>query len=177
MARKTQPSEEEASLPQVINLTHTQAQQVEAELVRVHQSLVGRVDAGEVDLQQSAALQISAQNISAHTTSIASVQAKSFAMHESAVAVVRATQADLDGRAGLILAQSATMGAGSRSGLLVSNQVKTEQVRTTILLARQVEGPVETVMDTRQVLLASLVAGVAAGTVLLLGQFLFRRKS
>ena len=173
MARKTQPSEEEASLPQVINLTHTQAQQVEAELVRVHQSLVGRVDGGEVDLQQSAALQISAQNISAHTTSIASVQAKSFAMHESAVAVVRATQADLDGRAGLILAQSARMGAGSRSGLLVSNQVKTEQVRTSVLLARRVEGPVETVMDTRQVLLASLVAGIAV----LLGQFLFRRKS
>lgn len=177
MARKTQPSEEEASLPQVINLTHTQAQQVDAELVRVHQSLVGRVDGGEVDLQQSAALQISAQNISAQTTSIAYAQAKGFAMRESDAVIVRANQADLDGRAGLILAQSVTLGAGSRCGLLVANQVKTEQVRTTILLARQVEGPVETAMDTRQVLLASLVAGVAAGTVLLLGQFLFRRKS
>lgn len=177
MARKTQPSEEEASLPQVINLTHAQAQQVEAELIRVHQSLVNRVDGGEVDLQQSAALQISAQNISAQTTSIASAWAESFAMQESAAAVVRATQADLDGHVGLILARSVRMGAGSRSCLLVANQVKTEHLRTNILLARQVEGPIETAMDTRQVLLASLVAGVAAGTVLLLGQILFRRKS
>jgi hypothetical protein len=34
---------------------------------------------------------------------------------------------------------------------------------------------VVTTLDTRQVLLASVVAGIAAGAVVLLGQFLFGR--
>jgi hypothetical protein len=47
---------------------------------------------------------------------------------------------------------------------------------TVILLAREVHGPVETVLDTRGALLAGLVAGVAIGMVLYVGRLLSRRR-
>jgi hypothetical protein len=39
-----------------------------------------------------------------------------------------------------------------------------------------VEGPVETMLETRQVLLASVLAGAACGVVIMLGRLLFRHK-
>ncbi|MEJ2709589.1 MAG: hypothetical protein P8074_18405 [Anaerolineales bacterium] len=64
----------------------------------------------------------------------------------------------------------------SSAGLVVSQQVRAEQVRSTILLAGQVNGTVETVLDTPRALLAGLASGVAVGLVLLAGNLLSRKE-
>jgi hypothetical protein len=78
---------------------------------------------------------------------------------------------------GGIYTDNASLGEGAQTGILVGGKVSGEQIRTVFLVARQVEGQVETSLDTRQVALASVLTGVACGAVLLLGQFLFRRKN
>jgi hypothetical protein len=45
-----------------------------------------------------------------------------------------------------------------------------------ILLAREVNGPVETVFDTRGAALAGLIGGIAVGMVLFAGKLLSRRR-
>jgi hypothetical protein len=60
-------------------------------------------------------------------------------------------------------------------GILAAQEVHAPSLRTSVLIARQVEGNVETLADTRQVLLGGLVAGAVLGLFLLLGRLLFRR--
>ena len=64
----------------------------------------------------------------------------------------------------------------SQAGLLVSRQVKGTTIRTGVLLASQVEGQVEAVLDTPRALLAGLAAGLGVGLVSLLGSLLRRRR-
>jgi len=64
----------------------------------------------------------------------------------------------------------------SSAGLLVSRQVRSTTIRTGVLLASQVEGQVEAVLDTPRALLAGLAAGVGVGLVTLLGSLLRRRR-
>ena len=59
---------------------------------------------------------------------------------------------------------------------MVSRDVHGENIRTGILISRNVQGNVETSMDTRTAVLTGVVAGAVVGTLLMLGQFLFRRK-
>jgi hypothetical protein len=49
-------------------------------------------------------------------------------------------------------------------------------IKSVILLARNLEGNVTTVIDTRGALIAGLVGGLFAGIMLLLGRALFGRK-
>jgi len=51
-----------------------------------------------------------------------------------------------------------------------------ESIRSTILLSGNINGNVETVLDTPRAMLAGLTAGVAVGLVLFAGKLLTRRK-
>ncbi len=66
--------------------------------------------------------------------------------------------------------------AGSRTGLSVADRVNMENSSSVILLAREINGPVETVLDTRGALLAGLVSGIGVGLVLTVLRMLTRRR-
>jgi hypothetical protein len=59
-------------------------------------------------------------------------------------------------------------------GALVGREIHAENLRTGILLAGQVNGPVKTMLDTPRAILAGLSAGAAVGLVLWVGQLLSR---
>jgi hypothetical protein len=63
----------------------------------------------------------------------------------------------------------------SRIGLTVAERADLQQSSTVVLLAREVHGPVETLLDTRGAVLAGLVAGATAGLLWLAGALLRRR--
>jgi len=63
----------------------------------------------------------------------------------------------------------------SRAGLVVAREVDGGPIRTGVLLAGRVHGPVEAAMDTREAVIAGLAAGAAAGVAFLLGRLLLRR--
>jgi hypothetical protein len=96
-------------------------------------------------------------------------------MHNSVALAVRADLVELEaGAAAGALAGQVTL-ANSRVGIVVADRADMRDSPTVILLAREVHGPVETVLDTRGALLAGLVAGVAIGMVLLVVRLLGRR--
>jgi hypothetical protein len=165
-------------LPQVINLIDSQSEKVQAEMVRASRSYIGSLNADETDLHQGVALDVNAHNLSANTSWIGVSQSTSASVKNSLLVATRADQIQLEGSlAGGIYSESASLGEGSQAGILVTGKVSGQNIRTVVLVARQVEGPVETMIDTRQVALASVLTGIACGAILLLGQFLFRRKN
>jgi len=172
------PSLEENDLPQVVNLSGVQVENVEAELVRVDQSAIGSIsNAEEVDMHQSGSMQVSASRVTMQNSFTGNIHAEEITLQDSTALGIQARQASIDGRAGLLIARdNVVVNPGARTGILVGRNVQTQGTRTLLLMAGKVEGPVEGLMDTRRILLSSVIAGIMAGVILLLGRFLFRRK-
>jgi hypothetical protein len=79
-----------------------------------------------------------------------------------------------DGSAAAVYGQDIQINT-SRVGLMAAKKAALQNSRTIILLASEVHGNVETVMDTRQAVLAGLISGIAVGLVLFVGNLLRRR--
>jgi len=60
--------------------------------------------------------------------------------------------------------------------VVVAREVHGEALRTVVLLAGRVDGPVETMVDTPRALLAGLAAGIGTGLVLVLFRLLLGRR-
>jgi hypothetical protein len=64
----------------------------------------------------------------------------------------------------------------AQAAVVVAREVHSGSLRTGVLLAGRVEGPVETIVDTPRALLAGLSAGIGIGLVLFLFQLLLGRR-
>jgi hypothetical protein len=160
--------------PQVTNIAQAEVQSVHAELVRMHQADAETVTADEVELHQSAAGTVKATLVHARQTAIATVHAENVSVEAGAVGFVRAEKASTNGYTAVLAAGSADV-QHSAVGYLAGRDVRAENVRTVVLLARNVQGNVTTTFDARGALIAGLVAGLFGGLMLLLGRFLLRR--
>jgi hypothetical protein len=80
-----------------------------------------------------------------------------------------------EGNALAMVGNSVNMNS-SQAGVVVANEVNSENSSSVILLTRTVNGSVQTTLDTRQAALAGLVAGVAVGMVLFVGNLLSSRR-
>lgn len=165
----------ENKYPEVVNMHETEAASVQAELVRASSSQIKQLFAQEVDLRDSVAVVVNADTVNARKTGVAHLKAGNFTLLEGTVFAAKTNTSTINGRAGVVISDSTRFDNGS-SGVLISREVQGENIRTGILISRNVDGNVETLMDTRSTVLAGLVAGAAVGTILMLGQFLFRRK-
>ena len=160
---------------QVTNISHADVQTVHAELVRMHEADAENIIAQEVELRQSAAGNVKADRFSAHQSAIGMLSAKEASVEESAVGFVQAEKMSAGGYTGVVLAGSADLQHGM-AVFVAGREVHVNEARTGILLARNVQGNVTTVLDTRGALLAGLVGGLFAGLMLMLGRALFGRK-
>ena len=165
----------ENNYPEVVNMHETQAASVQAELVRASASQIKQLTAQEVDLRDSVAVVVNAETVSARKTGVAHLEAGNFTLLDGTVLVSKSNSATLKGRAGLVITDFAEIENGS-AAILASRAIKADTIRTGILISRNVEGNVETLMDTRATVLAGIVAGAVIGSLLMLGQYLFRRK-
>jgi hypothetical protein len=166
---------QESDYPEVVNLHDTEAACIQAELVRASASTIKQLNAQEVDLRNSWAVVVNADTVNARKTGIAHLEAGNFTLLEGTVIAAKTNASTINGRAGVVISDSTRIDNGS-SGVLISREVHGENIRTGILISRNVDGNVETLMDTRSTVLAGLVAGAVVGSILMLGQFLFRRK-
>lgn len=160
---------------QVTNISHADVQTVHAELVRMHEADAENIIAQEVELRQSAAGNVKADRFSAHQSAIGMLSAKEASVEESAVGFVQAEKMSAGGYTGVVVAGSADIQHGM-AVFVAGREVHVNEARTGILLARNVQGNVTTVLDTRGALLAGLVGGLFAGLMLMLGRALFGRK-
>jgi hypothetical protein len=181
-AEKNAPEEENTheaasreDQPQVVNLSYANVDSVQSELVRAHQSALRSVVAEELELHQSAAARATAQQVNGREAAVGMLQAGEVDLTNSGVGAIRAQSVSLDGRAGLVVTDSAELG-DTYLGALVSRQVQAERIQSVVLLARHVEGDVSTVIDTQSAVLAGMVGGLFMGMIVLAGRWLFRRK-
>jgi len=160
---------------QVTHVSHADVQNVQAELVQMHQADAENIVAQEVDLQQSGVGAIKAEHVNADHSFIGMVNAKEVSMEGGAVGFVQAEKMSAGGYTGAVLAGSAEVEHGM-AVFVAGREVHVADARTGILLAQNVSGNVITVLDARGALLVGLVSGLFAGLMLMLGRMLFGRK-
>ncbi|MEP7134035.1 MAG: hypothetical protein ABI904_03790 [Chloroflexota bacterium] len=160
---------------QVTNISHADVRNVRAEMVRMHEADAENIIAQEVELQQSAVANVKAEHFSAHQSAIGMLNAKDVSVEESAVGFVQAEKMSAGGYTGVVVAGSADIQHGM-AVFVAGRDVHVSEARTGILLARNVNGNVTTLLDTRGALIVGLVSGLFAGLMLMLGRVLFGRK-
>lgn len=144
----------------VIRLDGGSIQDVEAEIVSIRQGGANRINAESVDIQQGAAFVVNGESVVMQQSAAGWAQGESIVIEGGSAAAVMGE--DIQVKA-------------SRVGLMASRNATLHNSRSVILLAGELHGDVETVMDTRQVVLAGLVSGMAVGLFLFVGRLLKRR--
>ena len=160
---------------EVVNLTRTKADIIEAELVRSYQSAVGAIESDEIELHQSAAMHVQAATISASSSAFGAVGAENVELQNSAVGAVRGRNVSVGGAVGAAVSQSMEIGH-ARAGLLVAREVRADRIDSLIMISPRVEGTVNTMLDARGALIAGLVSGLVGGLLFLLGRAFLARE-
>lgn len=155
------PSSEGAVSAEVINVTGSAIDTVEAEFVHIHQGGANRVVASEVELRTGGAM---------------SIEAETVAMRDSVGIVLRGNTLVAENcGAAAVVAEDLTFNH-SRTILATADRADMTGSSAVILIAREVNGSVEPMLDTRGAILAGAVSGIAAGLVLFAGSLLVRKR-
>ncbi len=173
MIEPENPSETDES--QFGNTSQMEVQNVQAEAVRMHQASAGSIAAEDVTMHQSAAAAVKATRVSAHQSALAAVESVEVLADQAFVGMLQAQGVSLSGYAGAVVAGNADI-RNVMAGVVSGSEIRVNDSRTVLLIGRNVQGNVTTLMDTRSALIAGLVAGLFSGMMLLLGRALFRRK-
>ena len=60
-------------------------------------------------------------------------------------------------------------------GITVAQQVSAGNIRAGLVIGREINGDIQTLIDARTALLSGIVGGIVAGLILLAGKLLFGR--
>ena len=161
MSEQVSEAHAEEVSAEVIHVKGNAVDHVTAQTVRIHQGGANTVTGDTVELRQGGAIQITGREIELH-------QAIAFAMRGDRVHLS-------DSNAGVVAANDVSLNH-SRAALIAGNELDTSESSCLVLLAREVHGDVETVLDTRGAMLAGIAAGVATGALLLVSALLRGRR-
>jgi hypothetical protein len=166
----------ESEESQVSNLSQVQVQSVNAQQVNMSQAAAETITAENVTLEKSAVADLNANHVTAQQAAIGELKATDVVADQSVIGYVQAERAGVSGFTGAVIAQSADV-RNTATVAVIANDVKFEEsARTVLLISRNVEGNVTTMVDTRTALIAGLTAGLFASIAVLLGRALFGRK-
>ncbi|MFZ5918143.1 MAG: hypothetical protein ACOYZ7_14465 [Chloroflexota bacterium] len=146
-----------------------------AETVRLSQSSAGTVEAADVHMQQSGAQTIQAQHVEMRQSGAVALKAAQVEMHGSGAVVMHAESVLLKRGGTITMTATQISGEGIRGGVVVGQEVHAGRVRAGLLLARRVEGPVETTLDQRGALTLGVALGLVFGLLSLVRALLVRR--
>lgn len=159
-----------------IDLSGKVLESVKGDSIRIIQSSAKTIEGKSVTIEQGGVGQIRADQVTLHEGGIGMVDADIVAVTNGGVGLVRANEASIIGGGVLgAVSQSVTV-KDAQAGLVIAQEIRNGPVKSVVLLAQNVEGPVETVLDTPQAILAGLVSGVAIGLVLTIFNLLIGRR-
>jgi hypothetical protein len=167
---------EETELPQIVNLSQARVETIQAGLVRTSQTAIQNINAEEVDLQTSLAASIKTGEFHAHDSVLGAVISQNASLQDSIAGGVRAETLSFNGSAFLNIANTMTS-KDVNAVAVVTTDLQADNIRTGILISREVHGNVTTTVDGRTALLGGLVGGAVTGLILLAGKLLFRPKN
>ena len=152
----------------------------------------GNLEGTHVTLRQAGAKSITADNVVIRQGGVVNAQAKHLEMLQGGVVLAQTQTAHLTASqahvvlsggdvtleqagARMLLAKGDVTMAQSGAVVMAAGKVKAENCGTIFLLARQVEGTVNTALGPRESVIFGIIAGAVAGLVLLLGRLARRR--
>ncbi len=148
--------------------------ELQAEVIHLEGGMIQNVEADTVRIQQGGANQVIAKNVELYKGGALTIQGDVVGMQQGAAFIARGAKITSDeSTTGAVLAEHAVLQI-SRIGITITKKAELNNSSSIVLLAREVEGNVETILDTRGALLAGLIGGIAVGLVLLVGNLLRR---
>lgn len=169
------PEDDEIEIPQVVNLSNVNVENVRAELVRASQSNIRNLEAEEADVNGIIVGAATAGKFSGRRVAIAAVNAQQADLRESYVGGVRGESILVSGKTAMMVAN--TINAPEAKSVIVAGaQINAENIRAGLLIGRNINGNVQTLVDGRAALAAGVLGGLIAGLVILAGKSLSRRK-
>ncbi len=150
-----------------------------ADTVTVTQGSVNAIDAKNVSLSMSGVLQADAGLLEAKQAAMARVQSEETTMTQAAVALLQSENATLNGAVSVavfgnnidvetgfsrfMLAREAIHVEQGGAVVMAAPRIEVTNGTTVLLLAREVNGSVRTIMDRRSALIFGLAAGLVLG--------------
>lgn len=150
--------------------------ELDADVITLEGGTVDAVEADRVQIVQGGARTITASEVNINTGSAFSIEADQVVMQQSGAFVAQARQMGLDTSTGFALLGNEVDMEKSRAGMVVARDINLSNSSTVVLLAKNVTGPVETLLDTRGAIYAGLIAGIAMGMVRFAGSLLTRKR-
>jgi hypothetical protein len=148
----------------VFNLSNDCLDSIQAQYVRLNQSSVGEVNADSVEIRDSNTGQVVSHQFNQGGGISWFIDTDNANIQNSAAGIVRSQSAIINGNSGLVFSQ-ATGIKDSQVGLVVSREIDADHVQSVFLMAGEVKGTVETVVDSRNIFLFGLAAGLGLGLV------------
>lgn len=161
---------------EIVNLTETSVNKIQAELVRMVDSSAQSITASEVEIRQGGAGTIESDRVAIHQGFVARMDADQVDVSSGAVGIVDTNQAVLNDSKVLLMSAGSAELHNTCMGVVFAQQLQGESIQTSFLVSKQVEGSVNTILDTPRAILAGLTAGIAFGLVYLVGSLLVRRR-
>jgi hypothetical protein len=156
-----------------VNVSGVAVNDVTGNSIRISQCGVRTVNGKTIEIDTSGVQMVNSDIITLSNGGIGIAHANTLSVNGS-LGIASAQEASVTGTVGVLIGQTAVLNE-SRTGVLITKEVTSTKVQAVIVLAGEINGPVETIVDQRSVALFGLAAGVALGLVLNLFRFLRRR--
>lgn len=152
-----------------IGLAHSSADGIEAESVRMAQSAARSVRATELSATMAAALQVDAQEAEIRFSSVGLLDADRAEFGQSVVYGVMGQDVSLKScYAKTAVSQGSFHASQSLIGIAAAREIEASEVRTGILIAKDVRGTVRALLDTKAAAVFGAAFGAAFAAVWLL---------
>jgi hypothetical protein len=150
------------------------------ESVEAHGPQPMQMQGGVINAEQvhaaGAIKQINANQVTVEQSGVLSIQGGSIEVSNAGVGFARAQTAIFNDSGANILVAESVEGNEPAANLMIARSVRGDSIKTSILLSGNVEGPVETKLDTQGALVFGLAVGAGFGLLLSLFQLLLGRK-
>lgn len=133
----------------------------------IHRGSAQTVSAEQVEICQGGAQTVKAQQVEIRQGGAQYVEADKVSMEQSGALCMRAEQATITtSTVGVLAGERVSLEESSSAGMILAQRVDSPRITTSVLLAGEVYGNVETVVDTRGALLLGLGLGAGLGLLL-----------
>ena len=170
--KDTRDHEQEEISADEVQVNNTTVQAVQAEVARLQGSMAREIRASEIEARQSLLGLVSAENVRTSDGVVGLAQTSVLHLSNSTAIATRAQDVVCKDSTVTVMYTDRAQLSETQNLLMVARTVEGGPVRTGILLAGQVNAPVETMVDTPRAMFAGLTAGITVGLVLLVGKML-----
>ncbi len=178
MPEETMPTEAQSTESvqgEIISLVNSRIQSVEGASVRLNQCGVIDIRAENAEIHDSGTRHVVGQQISVSDSLMLFAQAGSAEVTDSAIGLVNTQELTANSPVVLAVGQNIQVNQ-TRAGILAAGEIHGEKIESIIVLARQVNGSIETKIGPRGLALIGVTAGVTLGLVVSLVNILRSRR-